>query len=160
MFRVLVALALVACSTVALASSPCVELVCDPKKPGGPALCAYQADWIVEGEVNSIADEHGARCATNMGCWVTWRGGYVTLAKQSVAITKSTTSTALSGAFKLLYPFGPIRIDAGSPCWEQTTRLDPSMVGKRVRFYGINDTNALRGTGDVQVGYFAFEVVE
>jgi hypothetical protein len=95
-----------------------------------------------------------------MGCWVTWRGGYVTLPKQSVAITKSTTSTALSGAFKPLSPFGPIRINAGSYCWERTTRLDPSMVGKRVRFYGINDTNVLRGTGDVQVGYFAFEVVE
>ena len=160
MFRVLIALALVASSTAALASSPCVELVCDPKKPGGPALCAYQADWIIEGEVNSTADEHGARCATNMGCSVIWRGGYVTLTKPSVAITKSTTSTALSGAFKPLSPFGPIRIDAGSHCWEQTTRLDTSMVGKRVRLYGINDTNMLRQTGDVQVGYFAFEVVE
>ena len=61
---------------------------------------------------------------------------------------------------KPLSPFGPIRIDAGSHCWEQTTRLDTSMVGKRVRLYGINDTNMLRQTGDVQVGYFAFEVVE
>ena len=34
------------------------------------------------------------------------------------------------------------------------------MVGKRVRLYGINDTYMLRQTGDVQVGYFAFEVVE
>ena len=160
MFRVLIALALAASSTAALASSPCVELVCDPKKPGGPALCAYQADWIVEGEVISSADEHGPTCATGMGCSLSWRGGYVTLAKQSIAITKGTVSTALSGAFKPLSPFGPIRIDAGSHCWSQTVRLDPSMVGHRVRFYGINDTNMLRQSGYVQVGYFALEVIE
>ena len=82
----------------------------------------------------------------------------MTLTEPSVAITDSTTSTALWGIQPC--PFGRIRIDAGSHCWEQTTRLDTSMVGKRVRLYGINDTNMLRQTGDVQVGYFAFEVVE
>jgi hypothetical protein len=160
MFRIMFALALVACSSAALASPPCVEPVCDPKKAGGSALCAYNADWIIEGQIYAIADEHGSMCATNMGCSAIWRGGYVTLTKQSIAITKSTVSTALSGAFKPLSPFGPIRIDAGSHCWAGTTRLEPSMIGKRVRLYGINDNNLLRLSNFVRVGYFAFEIIE
>jgi hypothetical protein len=56
-----------------MASPPCVAPVCDPEKAGGPALCASKADWILEGEVNTVADEYGAFCTTGMGCPL-WRG--------------------------------------------------------------------------------------
>ena len=51
-------------------------------------------------------------------------------------------------------------IHAGSHCWEQTAKLEPSMIGKRVRLYGINDTNMLRLSSYVRVGYFAYEIIE
>lgn len=157
MYGAALSVALLLWSTAALASSPCASPICDLTKPGGPALCTFKADWILEAVVTAVAEEHGPMCATNMGCTVLWRGGYVTLSADSVALTKSSATLALSGAIRPTKS-GGIRIDAASHCWADKVRLDPAVIGKRVRFYGM-DANRTFSTF-VKVGYFAYEIVE
>ncbi|MBX9945055.1 MAG: hypothetical protein K2Y40_13305 [Reyranella sp.] len=114
-----------------------------------------KADWIVEGEILSVSEEHGQRCATNMGCIVIWRGGHVVLSRSNLKIPKGTIEAAISGS--ITSANWRVRINAGSHCWQSQVRVAPSLVGKRVRFYGLDGPFLY---ADDKPGYFAFEVVK
>lgn len=134
----------------AVSNSCFSDIRCPPNPCGGSSSehrsCSELADWVIDGEVNSIT--HGsAPYTTNFGSEVVstriWDGGNVVL----------TNVTLVKGSYPIADDIAVLR--GASPCWENLARIPEKYFGKTIRVYGTN-----RGGIHVRPGIMAFDLLE
>ena len=151
--RCLLGLALYLPMSVALAQDrECVPPPCDPKTDSR-AKCEAAADWVIEGELGSVIEEHGPSCRE---CSPAFRWSGATLVLYKAKGIKLPPDLIFKGAITT-DQFGGVRIGSSSWCWEKISRIDHLAIDKVVRLYGTGK----QGTYPLQIkpGYFAYEVI-
>lgn len=147
-------LTVVVCSlflcSAALANYPCTPPICDPTTADGLKQCATKADWIVEGTIEQLTDNHGRYCDSALGCSAQWYG---------VTVTLGSDMKLLKGAILAGRPSDmPGRSDmmkSASHCFSRFVKITPAMIGQRVRLFGT-EKSVGPNTGP---GFFAFEML-
>jgi hypothetical protein len=144
----------------------CPPRPCDLKKEGR-AACAAKATWVLEGRVSGIADKFAKDC-TRFGDLVEcmppgWMAATVDLEKLNAI--KMPISVVIDGP-PIFSGYGKASLTPANRCWEDTARLPGYVVGRRVRFYGMDKYQNLPAqmhgwqpyrSGN---GYFAYEVLD
>lgn len=141
MQRLTICVALVLLCRPALGISPCPDIECDPTKPDGPRKCAAKAEWIMEGTIEAVTETYG--CGT-YGCASSWQHGTIALSDRKI----------IKGNVRPGFPREVPLTIATAPqiCGNSLVRINPALIGQRVRFFGTQ-------AGRTDPGFFAFEMV-